>query len=104
MSFEITCPSCQRLLRIPEGVKESSLTCPRCLTKVDSPAFGVHRELAAAVTGSATCPSCGRTVEKLWGYCPSCRAPLNKPYRVRRRSSVDREARSDTIAAAAGLV
>ena len=103
MAYTLTCPSCQKPLRIPDGVKESALTCPRCLARIDNPAV-VHRELSGAVTGSATCRSCGRIVEKVWGYCPFCRAALDKPQRVRRRSSVDKETHRDTAAIGVGLV
>jgi uncharacterized membrane protein YozB (DUF420 family) len=43
-------------------------------------------------------------VEKIWGYCPFCRNALDKPYRVRRRSSVDKEEQTDTASIALGLV
>jgi hypothetical protein len=109
--YEITCPSCQKALRIPQGFKESTLTCPRCLAKIDNPNLAIRAELPTptasppeAVTGAATCPSCGRTVEKLWGYCPSCRAPLDQPLRNRRKASVDKETHGDTAAIGGGLV
>jgi DNA-directed RNA polymerase subunit M/transcription elongation factor TFIIS len=111
MPQAVPCPRCQQVLRIREAVKESRLTCPRCLAKIDNPNLAIRTdipgqalEMPAAITGRAICPACGRNVEKLWGYCPSCKAPLDRPYRARQRPSVDKEARSDTIASATGLI
>lgn len=105
-SHIVTCPSCQKRLRIAESA--SDFTCPRCLAKIS---VGIQAEppqpsssAPEGVTGSATCRSCGRIVEKVWGYCPFCRTPLDQPRRVRRRLSVDKEAHRDISAIGAGMV
>jgi hypothetical protein len=38
MPVQLTCPSCSRLLKVPDDVKTSQLSCPRCLAKFDNPA------------------------------------------------------------------
>jgi uncharacterized membrane protein len=43
-------------------------------------------------------------VEKVWGYCPFCKANLEPPYRARTKASVDKEAHRDISAIGAGLV
>jgi hypothetical protein len=109
--YEITCPSCKKILRIPEGVKESSLTCPRCLAIVDNPNVAIRAGVPGppalppeTPTERGTCPSCGRTVEKSWSYCPSCDALLYRPHRIRPETLLEKETRVDTAAVGAGLV
>jgi hypothetical protein len=46
----MNCAACQARLRIPDGVTERWLTCPRCLASVVNPAW----EVAAAATGITT--------------------------------------------------
>jgi hypothetical protein len=38
MPHQVNCPSCGRVLKVPDSVKTSQLSCPRCLAKFDNPA------------------------------------------------------------------
>jgi hypothetical protein len=81
------------------------------LAKVDNPALAIRVDLPRSTdlpheiaTGDARCPSCGRIVEKSWGYCPFCDALLDKPPRIGSATLVEKETRGDTTAIGAGLI
>lgn len=38
MPHQVNCPSCGRVLKVPDEVKTAQLSCPRCLARFDNPA------------------------------------------------------------------
>ena len=38
MPRQVNCPSCRRVLSVPDEIKTAQLSCPRCLAKFDNPA------------------------------------------------------------------
>jgi hypothetical protein len=92
-----TCPSCKRKLWISDSVNASVLTCPACLAKIENPRTEtgissgplVHREIVAKPTRER-CPTCGKRMESLWRFCPSCGGRHGA-----RGSLLDDEARRD---------
>jgi LSD1 subclass zinc finger protein len=51
--LQVRCPSCRRLLDVPDGSERSSATCPRCRATF-VPAGGVHETAVTAVPGAGT--------------------------------------------------
>ena len=114
MARELTCPSCGHVLRIPEGVEELSITCPRCLASVHNPLEqAVTAAAPSAVAASPTrtevqrppiCPGCGKNIDPQWRFCPHCNYPLQGR---RERFDVripERDIRRDSKRTGAGLI
>ena len=114
MARELTCPSCGHVLRIPEGVEELSITCPRCLASVHNPLEqAVTAAAPSAVAASPTrtevqrppiCPGCGKNIDPQWRFCPHCNYPLETR---RERFDVrvpERDIRRDSKRTGAGLI
>jgi hypothetical protein len=89
----ITCPGCQRLLRVPEAVTTADVTCPRCLAAVPNPNLGGAG--AASEMRENSCPRCGKHVEALWRFCPHCEAVLSGPHRGTRGGLFEDQVRRD---------
>jgi hypothetical protein len=126
MAYEVICPFCRQRLEIAEGIRETELTCPRCLKKVPNPGVGIQSTpptwgaaAATEVSPLEQCPRCGKAVERGWHYCPFCNAKLAVPaastgigagYADRRRLEdwterpLDIEVRRDSSAVGAGLI
>jgi hypothetical protein len=99
MSERIKCPVCSAGLILPESVRGSPATCPRCLAEISTPVSG--REANAIQTErpewgkeSSWCPHCGRTVEAIWITCPWCEEPL-RGRDLGRRGRADLDVRRD---------
>jgi hypothetical protein len=90
----VTCPGCQRVLRVPEDVTE--ITCPRCLAAVPIANRGPETAVAEAPARTASCPRCGRRVEENWTFCPNCEAFLHGPHRGIRGRRLDADVRRDS--------
>jgi uncharacterized paraquat-inducible protein A len=100
MSERIKCPSCSTGLILPESVRGSSATCPRCLAMVSVPERGrepdsIQAERPQEREGALSCPHCGRTVEAIWITCPWCEEPLRGRERGR-NGAADLDVRRDT--------
>jgi hypothetical protein len=100
MSERIKCPSCSVGLVLPESVRGSPATCPRCLAMVSVPETGrepdaIQAERPQEREGVLSCPHCGRTVEAIWITCPWCEEPLRGRKRGR-NGAADLDVRRDT--------
>jgi hypothetical protein len=100
MSERIKCPSCSTGLILPESVRGSSATCPRCLAMVSVPETrgepdAIQAERPERREGALSCPHCGRTVEAIWITCPWCDEPLRGRERGR-NGAADLDVRRDT--------
>gem|GEM_PF-1471496 len=100
MSERIKCPSCSVGLVLPESVRGSPATCPRCLAMVSVPETGrepdaIQAERPERREGALSCPHCGRTVEAIWITCPWCEEPLRGRERGR-NVAADLDVRRDT--------
>ena len=96
----IKCPSCSAGLILPESVRGSGATCPRCLAMVSVPETGrepdaIQAERPQEREGALSCPHCGRTVEAIWITCPWCEEPLRGRERGR-NGAADLDVRRDT--------
>jgi hypothetical protein len=94
MPYQTHCPSCKRLLDVPDGCEETPLVCPGCqgevvhpvrqsaaiqaapvaVTEKKPPAELPPREPLAS-SGVGACRVCGEFLEKGWIACPYCGNP-----------------------------
>ena len=81
MPRSVTCPGCQRLLRVADDVTDAEVTCPRCLASVAVPAASAITSHEPSGARATTCRRCGRHVEAQWRFCPYCEAVLFGPRR-----------------------
>lgn len=81
MPRSVTCPGCQRLLRVADDVTDAAVTCPRCLALVAVPEVSAITPQEPAAERPTTCRRCGRRVERQWRFCPYCEAVLFGPRR-----------------------
>jgi hypothetical protein len=95
MPRSVTCPGCQRLLRVPDGITTADVTCPRCLALVPNPHLGAVEAVGETPSRETSCPRCGKPVEKQWRFCPNCEAVLAGPRRGARGVYFDDEVRRD---------
>ncbi len=100
MSERIKCPSCSAGLILPESVRGSPATCPRCLAMVSVPETGrepdaIQAERPQERECAFSCPRCGRTVEAIWITCPWSEEPLRGRERGR-NGAADLNVRCDT--------
>ncbi len=96
MPRSVTCPGCRRVLRVPEDVTSSEITCPRCLAAVPNPKLGPAIAVAEAPARTSSCPRCGTRVQEHWKFCPNCEAYLLGPRRGIRGRRLDVDVRRDS--------
>ena len=89
MAIEFGCPSCQQMVRVPDGAAGKKGKCPRCgtIVQIPGPAAAAPADAAAPKpakpgTVSFPCPGCGRTMNApvamagKKGKCPHCQTVL----------------------------
>src|SRR5206468_3017749 len=81
MPHQVNCPSCGRVLKVPENVKTSQLSCPRCLARFDNPAASTRQVEEPPLTVTLAEPEA---------------TALRGPSRARAVTNVDEDVRRDT--------
>jgi hypothetical protein len=81
MPVQLTCPSCNRVLKVPDDVKTRELSCPRCLAKFANPAAPARTAEEPPLTVTLAEPQA---------------APFGGSHRRRAVRIVDEDVRRDT--------
>jgi hypothetical protein len=107
MAQRIPCPGCGRWLRIPGGIAEPWLTCPKCLAQLPNPAAvtpAAGVQAGPSPPTPAFCPKCGEAVEASWRYCPACHEDLRQPAVWGFGAATDSDVRRDQWGTSVSLI